>query len=225
MCTSSRLSQTSQSGAKASTRLTLDGIIPREEKFLLRRFAEYKTPVEAGMLFRAKFGRLPTETELLRCNIGGLIKAQSASVKYTPRMRFFSKRRELWRRNVRNNTLIATPEGRLAKFAELFDIGLEKARQTGNVGPCADILEKAAKEVAKYWEKTPTVNVDARQVNVGISALPDSELNRRINELMATLVPPKNGNGQMIEHVAAPDIMPAPESDTHMSESGDGGDL
>jgi len=156
-----------------------DNVLTKEEKFLLRQFAEYKTPLKARAAYENEFGSPPTDLQLIRANIGFFEKGPRG-IRNSARMQYFRKYREKWRNAVRQNTPLAIPEVRMERYSELFEIALAQARKTGDTNKCADILEKAAKEACGFYEKGNTINIDARSVNV----LSDADLNKRINELV-----------------------------------------
>lgn len=154
-------------------------MLTKEEKFLLRQFAEYKTPLKARAAYENKFGAPPTDLQLMRANIG-FFEHGHRGIRNSERMQYFRKYREKWRETVRKNTPLGVPEVRMEKYAELFEIAMVQARKTGDTNKCAEILEKAAKEACGFYEKGNTINIDARSVNV----LSDADLNKRINELV-----------------------------------------
>jgi ribosomal protein L12E/L44/L45/RPP1/RPP2 len=179
-----------------------------KKRFLLRQFAQFETPMKARLAYYDKFGEEPTDIQIQMADIGAFMHGkENTFVQRSNRMKYFKTVRNVYLRKLKADSPLGRPEIRMWRLGQLFEISLEKAKKTGDTSRCIQVLEAAAKESAKYYEKgnTTTINVDARS----IGAMSSDEIDKRINSLLSAF-----GSHMSAAQSAAPQqIEAAPEPD------------
>lgn len=155
-----------------------------EISFLLKAFARYCSEADAIILFEEQFGKQPTRKQLAMTNLGRFLEDRRTyfNPKENHRVRKFRQEREKYEAS-KINVPLYSQAWRMEQYQKIYDRAERKSLETGNPSRCLDIMEKATKDIAGFYNpKTQNVNIDNRTVN--FSTLSDDEINKRFHRLL-----------------------------------------